>query len=58
MIIRKYKKEDNRKFIEMCGEFYNSEAVLHPIGRQGRQAPLKTSPLSGFFGKGSEKHLK
>lgn len=41
MIIRKYKKEDGRQFVEMCGEFYNSEAVLHPIPAENIERTAK-----------------
>ena len=41
MIIRKYKKEDSRKFIKLCSEFYNSEAVLHTIPAENIERTAK-----------------
>lgn len=31
MLIQKVRKEDQEEFIELLGEFYHSEAVLHPV---------------------------
>lgn len=38
-MIRKVKKSDKEKYLEMTGIFYNSDAVLHPISEEYR---LKT----------------
>lgn len=32
-MIRKFKKEDRECYINMASEFYNSDAVLHPVPR-------------------------